>query len=446
MSLFKYVKVVVTDELKAIRDQFHESKVLLIAFLLCLVGIVIYLDPFPDRHINIGTSYQNSDWYSFGEHASKYLTEKGLDGQVVVTNGAVDNVKRLIDPNDPVNAAFVYGIALDDEQRKQIISLGSVSYEPIWVFYHKDKIPDLIDLHELPRYRVGLGPLESGSYAISKKLFADYDIEIEGSDSFVPDAFLSTEQKFLNGDLDALVMVSTVQDPIVQKLLRTPKVALYNFRNSAAFEKKYNSYEAVKLPAGSIDIYPQIPDKDISLVATTTSVVVKKQMHPDLQLALLMAIKEMNRNSAHLFFAKRDEFPAYVDPLVPISPVASKFYDYGPPQVMRYLPFWIAGFVDRAWLMLLTLVAVFYPLSKLNLHIRKLRFVVHERPHYEELLKIDALLSSRKLSIEEKAEISKRLDQINEHAINHGVPIGEEVHYFDLLNSIYLLRRKLEVN
>lgn len=446
MSLFKYAKEVIRDEFKAIRDQFIESKGLLFAFLICLVAIVVHLDPFPDRHIHIGSSYPNSDWYNFAEHASRYLTEKGLDGQVIVTDGAVDNVKRLIDPNNPVNAAFSYGIALDDDQRKEIASLGSVSYEPIWIFYNKKTIQNLDDAHALDKFRVALGPLQSGSYAISKKLLALYGINIETNQHFIPDSFLDSEKSFLEGKVDALIVVSSIQDPIVQNLLRTPNVGLYDFKNASAFEKKFNSFESVKLPAGSVNIYPQIPAHDVDLVATTTSLVVKKTMHPDLQLALLMAMKEMNRNSNHLFFAKRDEFPAYVDPLVPISPVASRFYDYGPPQSMRYLPFWIAGFIDRAWVLLLTLLAVFYPLSKLNLHIRKLRFVVHERPHYEELLEIDSLLSSKKLSEEEKTEVNKRLDAINDHAIRNGVPVGEESHYFELLNSIYLLRRKLEIN
>jgi hypothetical protein len=156
-----------------------------------------------------------------------------------------------------------------------------------------------------------------------------------------------------------------------------------------------------------------------------------------------MTIKEMNRSSVQLFFAGRNEFPSYVDPLVPLSPVASKFYDYGPPPVMRYLPFWIAGFVDRAWVLLLTLVAVFYPLSKLNLHLRKLRFAVQERPHYEELLEIEGVLSSRKPSDEEKEALRKRLDAINLHAIRAGVPVGEEADYFGFLNAVQLLRAKI---
>lgn len=446
MSLLRYAKIVIKDEAIAIRDQFRESKLLLLAFLVCLTGVFVYLEPFPDRHIYIGSSYAGGDWYRMANQSAKFLEKKGLNSQVIVTKGAVDNVNRLIDTNDPINATFTYGIALDEKQRKQIVSLGSVTYDPIWIFYHKSRIAHLESPRDLARYRVAMGPLGSGSYGIGKKLMEIYGIQIEGNDHFVPDEFESSRKRFLNKGADAFIMIATAQDPIIQEILRTPDVDVYSFHNADAFDKRFNSFEAVRLPAGSVSIYPQIPARDISLVATTTSVVVKKDMHPDLQLAFLMTMKQMNRDSQNLFFAKRNEFPAYVDPVVPLSPVAAHFYDYGPPQTMRYFPFWIAGFIDRAWLLLLGLVAIFYPLSKLNLHIRKLRFMVQERPFYEQLLEIDAMLSTRQLTDAEKEEVWKRLTTINAHAIRHGIPIGEESHYFDLVNAIYLLRRKLEIN
>jgi TRAP-type uncharacterized transport system substrate-binding protein len=444
MSLLHYVKTVIQDEIKAVGEQFRESKTILVAFLLCLFGVIAYLQPFPDRHIYIGSSYQGGDWFNMAEASAKFLSEKGLDSQVVITKGAVDNVDRLIDPADPVNAAYTYGMTLDDEKRQRIVSLGSVSYEPIWVFYRKSRTGDMDNLRDLLRHRVALGPKGSGSYAVASKIMKIYEVDITQHDNFIPDDFEKSADRFKAGGADALIMVSTAWDPIVQTLMRTPGVEVMNFKNAEAFDKKDNSLESVRLPAGSISIYPQIPARDISLVATTTSVVVKKEMHPDLQLALLMTMKKMNRASENLFFARRNEFPAYVDPAVPISPVAAKFYDYGPPQAMRYLPFWIAGFVDRAWLLLLGLVAVFYPLSKLNLHVRKLRFVVHERPLYEELLEIDKRVSTQTLSSDQKGAISQRLDEINRHAINHSIPIGEEPHYFDLVMAIDLIRKKME--
>lgn len=443
MSLWKYVVVVVRDELKAIAAQARESKLLLAAFLASVFAVVAYLDPFPDRQVHLATAFPDSDWHQFGEMAVEYLHTKGLGGSVVVTTGAAENVDRLVDPADSVNAAFAYGMAITEAHRKEIVSLGSISYDPIWIFYRKDRIAHLEDLHSLVGRRVGIGPPRSGTYAIARQLLATYGIDLEKDGSFVPDGFPEGARNFLEGRLDALVIVASIQDAIVQKLVRSEGIEIYSFGNATAFEKRYNSLEKVVLPAGSLAIFPPVPARDVSLVATTTTLAVKKNMHPDLQLALLMTIREMNRSSVQLFFAGRNEFPSYVDPLVPLSPVASKFYDYGPPPATRYLPFWIAGFIDRAWVLLLTLAAIFYPLSKLNLHLRKLRFVVQERPHYEELLEIEQVLAGGKPTDEEKAELRKRLDAINLHAIRAGVPVGEEADYFNFLNAVQLLRGKI---
>ena len=111
---------------------------------------------------------------------------------------------------------------------------------------------------------------------------------------------------------------------------------------------------------------------------------------------------------------------------------------------MRYLPYWLAGLVDRAWLLLLTLFAILYPLAKLNIHFRKFRFNLKEIPHYKELLEIEKRLCDHNLSAQDKAQLSKRLDWINVHAIKAGVPINEEAAYFEFLNAIYLLRKKIE--
>jgi hypothetical protein len=240
------------------------------------------------------------------------------------------------------------------------------------------------------------------------------------------------------------VIVSTNLDPTTKDLLKTPDIGVFDFKNATAFSRQINSFVTLTLPVDSIDIKSHIPPKDVTLLATTTSLIVKRSMHPDLQLAILMGTKDANRNSPDLFFAKRDEFPAYRDPLIPISPVAERFYDYGPPHAMRYLPYWLAGFIDRAWLLLLTILAVFYPLSKINIHFRKFRFNLKEIPHYKELLEMERRIQRGSLSKDEKEAMLIRLDEINNHALRGGIPISEEAAYFRFLNAIFLLRYKIQ--
>jgi hypothetical protein len=107
-------------------------------------------------------------------------------------------------------------------------------------------------------------------------------------------------------------------------------MTLSNFPNAIAYQKKFNYLDAVMIPAGSIDIEKKLPARDISLIATTTTLAVRKDLHPALQLALLMSGKQIIQDSSRLFFSKRNEFPAYVDPSIPISPIARNYYNYGP--------------------------------------------------------------------------------------------------------------------
>jgi hypothetical protein len=286
--------------------------------------------------------------------------------------------------------------------------------------------------------------MQSGSYRIAKKIFEVMNITVDGSPHFLTNSMVVNQAKLKSGEIDALILVSTNLDPITQDLLTTPNIAIFDFKNASAFARQNNAFVTLPLPADSLNVLKHLPPKDLTLLATTTSLVVKRSMHPDLQLAILMAAKDANRISPNLFFAKRNEFPTYRDPSIPISPVAEHFYDYGPPHAMRYLPYWLAGFVDRFWVLLLTILALFYPFIKLNIHFRKFRFSLREIPHYKELLEMEQRLQREPITLSEKETMLKRLDEINTQAIHSGVPISEEAAYFSFLNAVNLLRIKIE--
>jgi hypothetical protein len=198
------------------------------------------------------------------------------------------------------------------------------------------------------------------------------------------------------------------------------------------------------MPAGSHDIHKNIPPTDINLISTTTSLVVRDDLHEDIQMLLLMAAKEENRNSKFLFFNKRDEFPAYVDPSIPISPTAVKYYDYGLPSLMRYLPFWLAGFVNRLWILLLAIATIAYPLSKMNLKTRAIRFKFNNRHMYEQIIELEKDLYLNHPPSKSKEELTKIVETLNTEALQSKIPVGLEKDYFEVVHAIELLRLKIE--
>ncbi|QWD10272.1 hypothetical protein G6713_06110 [Polynucleobacter paneuropaeus] len=49
---------------------------------------------------------------------------------------------------------------------------------------------------------------------------------------------------------------------------------------------------------------------------------------------------------------------------LPLSKEARYFFDKGPPTLMRYLPFWLAEFLERMFLLLLPFAAFAYPIIR----------------------------------------------------------------------------------
>ena len=446
MKTFDYLGLVLKHELIAIKESVFELRIAIIVILLFIGGIIIYLRPFPFTGITIATSYKGGDWYQFGEGAIAPLKERGINLDVVATHGSIENAEEIIDPKSKVNAGFVYAAALSEGQKEHLYSLGSVSYDPVWIFYKNELASKITTLQDLTKYRVALAPQKSGSYILTKKLFEANGIDIDSNPHFVSSSWEDSRANFLSGKADVYIFIATMVDPLVEELIHSPDMTLFNLSNAIAYQKKFNYLDAVIIPAGSINIERKIPARDISLIATTTTLAVRKDLHPALQLALLMTSKEAIQDSSRLFFSKRNEFPAYVDPSIPISPVARSYYNYGPPKGTDYLPFWLVVFIDRFWFVVLAAFAIIYPLSKLNFHLRRFRFIIRERTHYAMLLKIEKEITGKQLSGEEKEKLLKKLEAINKQAILHFVPVGEEPDYFLFVNALQLLRNKIERN
>ena len=446
MKTFNYLGLVLKHEFIAIKESLVELRRIAIVILLIFGGVIIYLKPFPFTGISIATSYKGGDWYQFGEGAISLLKERGINLEVVATSGTIENAEELNDPKSKVNAGFVYAAALSKDQQKGLYSLGSISYDPVWIFYRNELANKITTIQDLSKYKVSLPPKKSGSYILTKKLFQTNGIDIDSNPNFVSSSWEDLRANILSDKADIYIFITTIIDPLVEELIQSPNMTLFNFPSALAYQRKFDYLDAVIIPAGSINIEKKLPVRDISLIATTTTLAVRKDLHPSLQLALLMTSKQIIQDSSRLFFSKRNEFPDYFDPSIPISPTARNYYNYGPPKTTEYLPYWLVVFVDRFWFVLIVAFAIIYPLSKLNFHLRRFRFIIRERTHYEMLLNMEKEITGKKLLSEEKEKLLKKLDMINKQALQHFVPVGEEADYFLFVNALQLLRNKIERN
>mgnify|MGYP006270258091 CR=1 FL=1 len=443
MNTFAYLKLILNEELLAIKELLFEQRWLVLVLAALVFGLVYYLKPFPPRNIYIAAGDQGSGYWKTAESYAYYFQENGVSLNPVETAGSIENAKLLADNKSDVRVAVIQGGALDSVDADKFYSLGSIAYEPLWIFYRTGIANPPKTLADLTHLRIGTGPTLGGT----QKLFHDV-MQVTGfTDKVFKEEIQASYQEnlkaFNEGKLDVIVKVASYHDPEIQALVKDPDVGLMPIADAAAYQKGLPYLYALNIPTNSIDIAKGIPSHSIPLIGTTTSLIVDKDLHPDIQMLLLVATRDIQRSSQSLFFSKRGEFPAYVDPTVEASPVALHYYDYGVPPGMRYLPFWLAGFINRMWVLILSVIAFTYPLAKLNLQLREIRYHIKHRRLYEELLGTELFLCEKTPSVSELGRISDRLKHLNREAINVRVPVGSEAEYFDLLQAIELLRAKV---
>jgi TRAP-type uncharacterized transport system substrate-binding protein len=374
------------------------------------------------------------------------------------TQGAADNLRLLHDPNERVDLAFVQGGAneavykIDEDQSGlPLLSLGSMFYEPVWVFYRADaarkldlngrqrskegQLPLVSDLQKL---RVNIGAPGSGAANLVTKLLRANKIEMDRLDVSRLEPTPSV-MALLNGEIDALVFVSAPESPLVQLLLITPGIRLFDFPQAEAYARRFEFLSSLTLPRGVVDLAQDIPPQDVRLVAPTANLVAREGTHPALIQLFVQAAARIHGGTG--WFAKSRQFPNVTNLELPLAREAERFYRGGPPLLQRYLPFWLANLVDRMWVVLLSLVAVIIPLSRIVPPLYEFRVRSRVFRWYRGLREIEVGIGNGSRA---PAALLAELDALDATVERINVPLSHADELYALRSHIELVRRRLQ--
>ena len=92
----------------------------------------------------------------------------GVRLHLVPTKGAVENLERLRDPRSGVDVGFVQAGTTSEQESPGLVSLGTVFYEPLWVFCRGENLVEL--LRDLPNVRTSIGEEGSATRPLALKL------------------------------------------------------------------------------------------------------------------------------------------------------------------------------------------------------------------------------------------------------------------------------------
>ncbi|UCH46512.1 MAG: C4-dicarboxylate ABC transporter substrate-binding protein [Betaproteobacteria bacterium] len=331
------------------------------ATVIALIVVVVFLvTSLPPRRVVMATGPEDSTYHAIGKRYREFFARHRVKLELRPTNGTVDNVELLRDPNSGVDIALIQGGITDSIQVPTLVSLGSMFYEPFWIFTtvpQEDRTTDLLE-----RVPVSLGAPGSGTYRLAREVLAATGLD-EGRMDIRDLGPVKGGEALLRGEVQLVGMSLPWDAPIVQRLLRDPNVDALSWTRANALVALSPFLSKVSLPRGVADLANDRPPYDVTLVATTASLVVREDLHPALQHLLLEAASKIHNVPS--VFNKAREFPTAESVDLPLSDIAHEYYRSGQPLLQRYLPFWLAAFTSRLLVLLIPIIGVGYPLFRL---------------------------------------------------------------------------------
>ena len=435
-----HIKHAIHEEWLAILSllRFHWPVVLL--FLVGVSVLMYVVRPLPPFHLKLATGQPNSSLEALGKKYADYFEKNGVRLELISTAGAYENTELL--KQGKVDAAFSLGGNVVDKDSPNVVSLGSVEYQPFWMFYRGAEYDGTNPSKFFENKVFSVNIPGSGTRHLTEKIISMHGIKIEDSKNLISLSSGESVEALLSRKIDGVFLVAGIESNTIQKIVADPSIHIFSFPVAEAYAKRLKYLDVLQLPRGSFDLVRVVPSQNTQLVATTTTILADRNLHPAIQHLFLNSARKID-DSGQAFFTRSGGFPAYIARDFPISAVAERYYAKGPPALDGYVSFWIASFFDQIWFILFAVFAIGYPMTKIFPNYRALYAKLCMADCFEELTKVDVNL----VRVSTREEFQDKLDKFDsiENRINHlWVPSGLRDDFYNLKNAVEIVRLKTE--
>ena len=402
--------------------------------LVALLGAWFLQSTIP-RRIVLASGLKDGMYHEYAQRYKEILARDGVTVEERLTGGADENEQLLHDPKSGVDVAFMHGGVVRPVERGNLVMLMALYYEPLWIFYRDPAT--LTQLDELRYKRVAVGTPGSGVRAFVEPLLAANGITGFNS-KLVPLVNLEALRALQKGEIDAALLVGPAQLPAVWQALHDPSLKLMSLERADAYPRIFSHITKLTLPAGAIDLALHIPEREVKLIGTRAMLIARDGLPPAIINLLLEAGRELH--SGQGFFEADDEFPSTASVDLPVSTDANRHHRFGPSLLHRYLPFFVATYVERLIILLVPLLVVLVPLF--NFLPQILRWRVRSRVYrwYGELTLLEREVATRTGTLPIDQWLAD-LDRIESAAARIKTPASYASEAYTLREHIGLVRR-----
>lgn len=399
--------------------------VIIIAAIVLGVGVIL-VDPTPPRELTLLTGEPDGAYHAFGVKLAEELEQQGLEVTLRNSKGSSENLALLTSTDEFISIALVQS-GLSTDGHAELQSLGSLFFEPLWIFTRRDLA--LASWRELRGRRIAVGAEGSGTLPLSLQV-----LEATGLSPHVTTARIGGEEAataLREGRIDAACFVGSPQGALIQQLIHDPELRFHGLHREQAFQTAFPDLATLTVGEGQLDLANNIPPEDRIMLAGVVSLVVNDRFHPGFAPAVLEAARKLLSKGATL--EKPGQFPAARPTDFPLLAEAAHYHRHGPPFLMRFLPFWAATVAFRVFILTIPLLAVLIPLLRIAPPLYQWRTRRRIFRWYSNLRAIDQHLTSGMdpNTIDRELE---QLHQLQDEILKVEVPLS----YSDELYSLHL--------
>ena len=326
-----------------------------------LIGLAVYwsIHSAPPKTITITAGAPGSSFHIYAERYQKALKEKGITLKILSSEGSLQNLERLNDPKSKVDVGFVQGGVTNQPDSNTLVSLGSITYAPLLIFYRSPEPVNL--LSEFAGKRIAIGAPGSGTRSLALRLLALNDIKTNGTTKLEDYDGDEAADALMREQVDAIFLMSdSTSQQVISNLYRI-NVRLFDFAQADGYTRRIPYVNKLIMPQGLMDFGKNIPDHDVYLIGPTVELIAKPTLHPALSDLLSEAMKKTHGGAG--VFKRQNEFPALTEHAFPISEEAVRYQQSGKRFIYNttWIPFWLASLLSRVLVVFLPLIVVLIP-------------------------------------------------------------------------------------
>ncbi|NCV88029.1 MAG: C4-dicarboxylate ABC transporter substrate-binding protein, partial [Oxalobacteraceae bacterium] len=369
---------------------------------------------------------------------AKIIGTHGIRVEVKETDGSVENLQRLLDPAQTVDVGFVQTGLADDDQAPGLVSLGTIYVQPIMVFYRGEQRIDR--LTQLKGKRIAIGPDGSGTAVVANKMLAENGmdkksaklLELDSDDAIAALLARKIDAVFVTGE--------QLRGRKVRELVKKPGIRMMSFHQADGYQRRLHFLSRLVAPEGSFDLGRNLPPHDIQLFGTPVELIAREGLHPAISDLLIAAAREVHGKAG--MYRKAGEFPSQVEHDIPISEEAKRYYTSGAPFLYKRLPFWLASLVDRIAIVLLPLLIVVVPATRMVAPLYQWRMRSRIYRWYGALMTLErAMLANPDQA--ERSELIRQLEDIEDSVNDLQLPLAFADQQYVLREHIAMVRSRI---